>query len=280
MRAVFAFFLFATALCLGACEPASPSADERAIAAVMHGAYDRAGAPLDAGPIAVGGAYAVADWTQGDAGGRALFRKQDGAWRLILCGGDALKTADGLIQAGVDHVQANALARELAQQEASVSPERLHKMSAFAGVMRMDAAPPMATAAHDIELADAWAATTPNGATIGAGYLTIINGSNEADALVGVSSPRAPRVQIHEMTMQGGMMQMRQVARVDLPAGARVVLAPGGYHIMFMDIPRPFIAGQSIPLTLRFDHHRPIEVSLPVRDRGAASSINMSAGHE
>jgi len=125
-------------------------------------------------------------------------------------------------------------------------------------------------------VSDAWAAATPNGASVGGGYLTITNNSDAADALIGASSPRAPRVDLHEMTMQGDIMQMRSIPRLEIPAHASITLASGSHHLMFNDITAPFVAGQTIPVTLRFEHHAPIDVSMPVRDRGAAApEMNM-----
>ena len=134
-----------------------------------------------------------------------------------------------------------------------------------------------ATAAADaIAVSDAWAAATPNGATVGGGYLTIANNGDASDALKSATSPRSPRVELHEMSMQGNMMQMRPVARLEIPAHGSVALAPGGYHLMFNDITAPFVAGQDVPVTLTFEHHAPITVTLPVRDRSAtAPAMNM-----
>lgn len=120
-----------------------------------------------------------------------------------------------------------------------------------------------------LDVSDAWAAATPNGATVAAGYLNIVNNTDAADTLIAVSSPRAPRVEVHEMAMEGDVMRMRQVERLDVAAGQSVSLAPGGYHLMFMDISAPFVAGESVPIALTFEHAGVIEVELPVRERQA-----------
>jgi copper(I)-binding protein len=135
--------------------------------------------------------------------------------------------------------------------------------------------------ADAIVVSDAWAAATPNGASVGGGYLTIANNSDAADALIGASSPRAPRVDLHEMTMQGNIMQMRTIPRMEIPAHSSITLASGSHHLMFNDITAPFVAGQTIPVTLRFEHHAPIDVDMPVRDLGAsAPEMNMPGmGH-
>jgi len=71
--------------------------------------------------------------------------------------------------------------------------------------------------------------------------------------LVAASSPVAGVVEIHEMSMEQGVMKMRQVAGLDLPAGRTVELRPGGYHVMLMDLKAPVAADQQVPLTLVFE---------------------------
>lgn len=114
-----------------------------------------------------------------------------------------------------------------------------------------------------LEVSAPWAAITPNGAKVGAGYFTIAN-PGAADKLFGAASPRAKKVEVHEMKMDGAMMSMRPVGALDIPAGATVKFAPGGYHLMFMDIDAPFTDGQSIPVTLAFEKAGAVEVTLAV----------------
>jgi periplasmic copper chaperone A len=71
--------------------------------------------------------------------------------------------------------------------------------------------------------------------------------------LVGVSSPVAGVVEIHEMAMDKDIMVMRETQGIDLPAGRAVELKPGGYHVMLMDLKQPLKAGESVALTLSFE---------------------------
>lgn len=119
--------------------------------------------------------------------------------------------------------------------------------------------------AGQLELRDAWAAPTPGGVNVSAGYLTIANGAGEADRLVAASSPRAGRVEVHEMVMTGDVMQMRPAAAIEIAPGAEVALAPGGLHLMFYEIATPFAEGEEVPVTLTFEHAGDLDVSLPVR---------------
>jgi hypothetical protein len=127
----------ATVIVAASCSPAANDEDDiAAIEAAMRAAWDTPDAPLDAGPIAVSGDYAVADWTQGEMGGRALFRR-DSSWKVVLCAGDGIRTAAGLQGVGVPNEHARDLETELARLERGVKADRLEAMSRFAGVVRM-----------------------------------------------------------------------------------------------------------------------------------------------
>lgn len=111
-----------------------------------------------------------------------------------------------------------------------------------------------------------WAAASPNGASVAAGYFTLRNTGDAPDQLVGASSPRAPHVQVHQMRMgSGAMMEMRPLTSLDIPAHGEVTLSPGGYHLMFENITAPFTPGEQVSVTLTFAHHAPITTQLPVR---------------
>lgn len=90
--------------------------------------------------------------------------------------------------------------------------------------------------------------------------------------LVGASSPVTSVVQIHTMRMEDGVMRMREIPGLDLPAGKTVELAPGSYHIMLMDLSTPLQKGQTIPLTLKLQgaDGKPFEqtIAVPVRALG------------
>lgn len=89
--------------------------------------------------------------------------------------------------------------------------------------------------------------------------------------LVGVATPVAATAEIHQMKMEGDLMTMRPVARLDLPAGRTVEFKPGGYHLMLMDLKQPLLDGTLVPLTLRLRDAkgvvRRLELSVPVATR-------------
>jgi copper(I)-binding protein len=114
---------------------------------------------------------------------------------------------------------------------------------------------------------DAWAPLSPAGVDVGAGYMSITNMTGADDALIQVSSPRAERTEIHEMSSDGPVMRMRAVPRLDIPAGQTVTLGPGGLHLMFHGLDQPFAADQSVPVHLVFEHAAPVDTTLSVRAR-------------
>ena len=118
----------------------------------------------------------------------------------------------------------------------------------------------------ELTLSEAWAAPTPGGVDVSAGYVTITNGTANEDRLLSVSSPRAERAEVHEMSMDGGVMRMRAVeGGLAIAAGETVVLGPGGLHLMFYGVTQPFTEGESVPVTLRFETAGDRTLEMPVR---------------
>jgi copper(I)-binding protein len=120
----------------------------------------------------------------------------------------------------------------------------------------------------EVQISSSWARATPGNAENGAAYVTIQ--SPTADRLVSVSSPVAKKAELHTMSMQGMVMQMRPLAGLDIPAGQPVTLRPGGEHIMLLGLNRPLREGQSFPLTLTFEKAGAREVTVAVEKLGAA----------
>lgn len=125
---------------------------------------------------------------------------------------------------------------------------------------------PLADAA-DPKVERAWIREAPPNASALAGFAAIEGGSRD-DAVVGASSPDFGRVEIHEMSMEDGVMKMRALETLDLPAGSRVTLAPGGEHLMLLEPRRSFAAGDKVQVTLQFKRADPLTVEFVV---GAAA---------
>jgi periplasmic copper chaperone A len=118
-----------------------------------------------------------------------------------------------------------------------------------------------------IEVKDAWARATPGKAENGAAYLTIETPA--PDKLVAVSSPAAKKSSLHTMTMDGGVMKMRPLDGLEVPANQPVTLKPGGVHIMLQGLNEPLQAGKSFPLTLTFEKAGQRQVEVAVEKPGA-----------
>ncbi len=98
-----------------------------------------------------------------------------------------------------------------------------------------------------------WARATAPGAKVAGGYMVIRNAGAAPDRLVSASSPAAAKVELHVHINDNGVMKMRQVAGYDVPAKGSFELKPGGAHLMFMDLTRPFKEGEKVAVKLKFE---------------------------
>lgn len=105
------------------------------------------------------------------------------------------------------------------------------------------------------------------GQPVAGGFITLANEGTEDDRLVGVTSPLADHVEIHEMTMENDVMKMRQLKDgLPVKAGETVQLKPGGLHLMFFGVKNPYRAGETVPATLTFEKAGKVEINFPVID--------------
>lgn len=139
----------------------------------------------------------------------------------------------------------------------------------------------LAGSAHaQVSATNAWVrATVPHQQATGA-FMQLQSAT--ATILVSASSPLTPDVEVHEMSMEGELMRMRQVPAIELPAGKAVELKPGGYHIMFLNLRQQVREGDTVPLTLVFRDRagksESLQMKVPVRGL-AAGALQASAGH-
>ena len=139
------------------------------------------------------------------------------------------------------------------------------------------------------EVSDAWARTSPMAVDVGAAYLHITSPIDDQLVAVTVDADIAGTVEIHEtvaaadtastMTTTMGTtetsepggqtgvgMTMRPVEALDLPADEEVVLEPGGYHIMLLELPAPLETGTEFDATLEFAESDPMTITFEVRE--------------
>ncbi|MDP1717053.1 MAG: copper chaperone PCu(A)C [Burkholderiales bacterium] len=128
-------------------------------------------------------------------------------------------------------------------------------------------------AADTVTVGNAWARATAPGQNAAGAYMELVSPADAA--LIGVETPVAARAELHVMSMDGGVMRMRAVEKIDLPARKAVKLAPGGFHVMLIDIKQPLKAGDKVPLTLTIRGAgaalTTIRVEAEVRSVGAAA---------
>lgn len=131
-------------------------------------------------------------------------------------------------------------------------------------------------AAAQVTIDKPWARATAPGAQVAGGYLLIRNAGTGGDRLVAASSPVAGRVELHVHINDNGVMRMREVAGYDVPSKGSFELKPGGAHLMFMELKRPFKEGDKLPVKLKFEKAGEIAAEFQVGGLGSSSA---PAGH-
>lgn len=126
----------------------------------------------------------------------------------------------------------------------------------------------------DIVIIDAWVRTAATGQAATAAYLTICNRSPHSDALVSASSDASEVVELHQTTRDDdGVARMSHADEIPVQAGASARLAPGGLHIMLIDLSDAVEEGEAVPLTLVFKSGKTLYIEAEAR-------ANASSGHE
>jgi len=119
--------------------------------------------------------------------------------------------------------------------------------------------------ADSLSVEGAHVRAVPPVSTTTAAFMQIHNAGDADRALVAASSPAARVAELHNHVDVDGVMQMRQVETIPVPAGEGVELAPGGYHLMLIDLAEPLHEGDEVALTLTFDDGQSFAVEAPVR---------------
>ena len=121
-----------------------------------------------------------------------------------------------------------------------------------------------------------WSRATPRGAAVAGGYLKITNTGTTPDRLTGGTTEAAKRFEIHEMSMAGGVMRMRELKDgLEIPPGATIELRPGSYHVMMMDLSKPLAKGDRVKASLTFEKAGKVEIEFAVEAIGGSP-----AGHD
>lgn len=124
--------------------------------------------------------------------------------------------------------------------------------------------------AGDLEIEHPWSRATPAGAKVGGGYLTITNNGSTPDRLVAITSDISDKAELHQMAVKDGVMTMRPVeGGLEIPAGGKVDLKPGAFHLMFVGLKHPLKQGESFSATLAFEKAGSVEVTFAVEALGS-----------
>jgi hypothetical protein len=131
-----------------------------------------------------------------------------------------------------------------------------------------------------VEVTNAWAKATVAGQPVAGAFVELK--AKKTVQLVAVESPMAKRGEMHEMSQDGGVMRMRAMKSVKLPAGKKVTFSPGGMHFMLFEPARPLAAGSTIPLTLSFrmPDGRIVKQTVDAEVRGMESATGGGDGHD
>lgn len=139
--------------------------------------------------------------------------------------------------------------------------------------------------AHEYKAGDLFIAhpainATPSGAKVAVGYFTIENNGSADDVLLGIDTPGlTKRAEIHSMTMDGGVMKMRKLETLTIPAGQETKLSPSGNHVMFMDLDKAVTADDEFEATLHFKNAGDVKVMFAGEPIGSAPAIHTHNAH-
>jgi copper(I)-binding protein len=128
---------------------------------------------------------------------------------------------------------------------------------------------PVLQADEILDIDDAWVAEAPPVAPVMGGYMKIENETDKPISITRASCPEFETVEIHEMSMSGGMMKMREIEKLDIPAGGKVELKPGGYHLMLIKPKKLFKKGDTLTVTLHTADGQSQAVKMEVKARKA-----------
>jgi copper(I)-binding protein len=118
----------------------------------------------------------------------------------------------------------------------------------------------------DIVASEGWSRATPPGSKTAVGYLVLTNTGTEARSLLRIVSPVCDRVMIHRSSVDNnGMARMWPLGGLTLRAGETLRFEPNSFHVMFIGIAAPFVAGSKVPLSLLFEDETEVTVMLEVR---------------
>ncbi|RWA99910.1 copper chaperone PCu(A)C [Mesorhizobium sp.] len=126
----------------------------------------------------------------------------------------------------------------------------------------------------DLKIVHPWSRATPPGAKVAGGYFTVTNTGSSPDRLLSISSDISAKAELHEMGVKDGVMTMRPVSGLEIPAGGKVALAPGGYHLMFIGLKQQPKQGETFSAALTFEKAGTVAVEFTVEGMGETGGMH------
>ena len=124
----------------------------------------------------------------------------------------------------------------------------------------------------EIAIEKPWARASIGTSRPAVAYFTVRNLGSEPDRLMSVTSPASGMAEIHATTQENGVMRMRPAGPQDLPPGGRLILEPGGLHLMLMQLSEPLVKGRTVALELKFELAGTVTVDTPIVGPGETRS--------
>lgn len=135
------------------------------------------------------------------------------------------------------------------------------------------------SAAPALDVTDPWIAEAPPVARVHAGYVSLANPSDRPVRIVAVHSPRYARVEMHRTVVEQGVSRMLRMDEIRLAPGDKVVLEPGGMHLMLFEPKTAVQLGEKVPVRLEFDDGSALELNAEVRQRPMPAHHHSPHGH-
>ena len=131
----------------------------------------------------------------------------------------------------------------------------------------------------DIQIDNAYVRATPPGAPNTAAFMTIKNTENKAVYLTSAQSEIAHSTELHTALKQDGVMKMRKIEEMNIPANGELVLKPGSYHVMFIGLNKPVKENEKIMLMLNFSDGSMKHIEVPVKKTIPGMQMSHSHGN-
>jgi hypothetical protein len=144
-------------------------------------------------------------------------------------------------------------------------------MAVMCGLAGLAGAEPAASIGG-ITIREAWARASMGQTGTSAAYMTLEASDGQGDRLVSAASPDAGRAELHTSIIEDGVAKMRPLAAIEVAPGEPTVLEPGGPHVMLVGLGRKLVEGDTLPLSLTFEHAGTVAIQVPVRGMGGGMS--------